>query len=289
MTHGIDHLVLACHDLTEAAECYRRLGFQVGARNRHPWGTENHIVQLRGSFLELIGLGPDFQAPQPDSATAPFAGFLADYLGRRQGFAMLVLESGDAAADHAAFTAKNIAAAAAKTPFHFERRARRPDGRDVVVGFTLAFARSPLIPRAGFFVCQQHCPENFWNPAFQSHPNGARAIRGVVLVADDPTAHLDFLRGFAQRDPQMRKSESVRLKTARGSIDILTPDRFRIEYGAESGLSDPGFAAYRVEVETLDTLVSLLDSTGMTFARHADRLVVPPNLALGCYVAFESH
>ena len=26
----------------------------MGARNRHPWGTHNHIVQLPGFFVELL-------------------------------------------------------------------------------------------------------------------------------------------------------------------------------------------------------------------------------------------
>ena len=68
MPRAIDHLVIAAHDLEAQAALYRRLGFQVGARNRHPWGTENHIVQFDGAFLELIGLGDAFAAPHPERA-----------------------------------------------------------------------------------------------------------------------------------------------------------------------------------------------------------------------------
>ncbi|MFX8809231.1 VOC family protein, partial [Acinetobacter baumannii] len=50
----IDHLVVAVHDLDQAAGFCHRLGFQVGARNRHPWGTENRLVQFASSFIELI-------------------------------------------------------------------------------------------------------------------------------------------------------------------------------------------------------------------------------------------
>ena len=49
--------MVAVHDLSKAADFYRALGFQVGARNRHPWGTENHVVQMPGSFVELIAIG----------------------------------------------------------------------------------------------------------------------------------------------------------------------------------------------------------------------------------------
>ena len=53
---------------------------------------------------------------------------------------------------------------------------------------------SPDIVR--FAVCQHHFPENFWDPAFQTHANGATAVPGVVLVADNPTDHHIFLKAF---------------------------------------------------------------------------------------------
>ena len=54
MSRGLDHIVHAVSDLDAAAALYRRLGFTVGARNVHPWGTHNHIVQLPGFFIELL-------------------------------------------------------------------------------------------------------------------------------------------------------------------------------------------------------------------------------------------
>jgi catechol 2,3-dioxygenase-like lactoylglutathione lyase family enzyme len=59
MPRAIDHVVIPTLDLAAQATLYRRLGFQVGARNRHPWGTENHIVQFDGAFLELIAWARD--------------------------------------------------------------------------------------------------------------------------------------------------------------------------------------------------------------------------------------
>jgi hypothetical protein len=35
MSRGLDHIVHAVRDLEAAADLYRRLGFTVGARNRH--------------------------------------------------------------------------------------------------------------------------------------------------------------------------------------------------------------------------------------------------------------
>jgi predicted SnoaL-like aldol condensation-catalyzing enzyme len=53
----LDHVVNAVRDLDRAAGRYRRLGLQVGARNRHPWGTENRLIQFSTSFIELITVG----------------------------------------------------------------------------------------------------------------------------------------------------------------------------------------------------------------------------------------
>ena len=149
MPRAVDHLVVAAHDLDAQAALYRRLGFQVGARNRHSWGTENHVVQFDGAFLELIGLGDEFAAPHPGEAVYPFAGFLARYLGRREGLAMMVMRSADAEADRRGFEAAGIGGFAR---FDFARKGRRPDGREVEVAFSLAFAASPALPETGFFV-----------------------------------------------------------------------------------------------------------------------------------------
>ena len=50
----VDGVTPAVRDLDALAARYRELGFTVGARNHHPWGTANHIVQLPGFFIELL-------------------------------------------------------------------------------------------------------------------------------------------------------------------------------------------------------------------------------------------
>jgi len=58
MARGLDHIVHAVRDLDAAVDLYRHFGFTVGARNIHPkaWGTENHIVQFPGTFIELLAV-----------------------------------------------------------------------------------------------------------------------------------------------------------------------------------------------------------------------------------------
>jgi hypothetical protein len=42
---------------------------------------------MPGCFLELLSTDADFVPPAPDAPVAPFAGFLAAYLARREGLA----------------------------------------------------------------------------------------------------------------------------------------------------------------------------------------------------------
>ncbi len=193
MPRGLDHLVLAVHDLDAARRLYEAMGFRVGSRNRHPWGTENLIVQFPGVFLELITVGEGAAIAPHGPGAISFGAAVRDSLARREGACMLVLESHDAAADRAAFDAAGIGGFAG---FDFERRATRADGSTARVAFSLAYAASKLLPEVTTFVCQQHEPQNFWNVAFQSHLNGAKGIDAVTLVAENPSDHAEFLSHF---------------------------------------------------------------------------------------------
>ena len=228
MARGLDHVVHAVRDLDATAELYCRLGFTVGARNRHPWGTHNQIVQLPGFFIELLTMAePDKLGA--DGFSRLFGGYTRDFLKRDEGLSLLILESRDAGADVAAFRAADIAVGS--EAMRFEREGRRPDGSVVKVAFSLAFAADRLAPDIHFAACQQHYPENFWNPAFQQHGNGVERIAGAVLVADAPARHRDFLQAFTGADSICDADDGFTIDLPRGVIDIMTPAAFARRFG----------------------------------------------------------
>ena len=279
MPRAIDHVVIPTLDLAAQATLYRRLGFQVGARNRHPWGTENHIVQFDGAFLELIGLGEGFEAPASDPRVFSFARFVAEFLARREGLAMLVLRSHDAEADRRAFAAKGLGDF---QRFDFARRAQRPDGASVDVAFSLAFASCAALPQTGFFVSQQHFPENFWSREAQVHPNGASAISGVVITHEAPGEIVEFLSGFVDTPPKpIAGGFSV------ASIECLTPDAFSRRFGAGApGAEGHGPAATRIAVADIAATATFLAERGVAFTRHDEMLIVD---AMGARLAFATN
>ena len=286
MTRRIDHLVIAVHDLDKAASFYQRLGFQVGTRNRHSWGTENRLVQFPGTFLELITVGEGAQIPPHKPGSFSFGAFVQDYLKEREGLAMLVLDSRDAKADAADFAQKGIGSF---EPFHFERTGKKPDGSETKVGFSLAFAADQTLPKAGFFVCQQHYPENFWNPAFQVHENGATGVATVALAAPEPDSCKKFLTDFTGVVPTRPALHDLSFRLSDAHLDVMTPDDAAESYvSVEAELDQPSFVAFAVRVEDILVQAKRLDAVEIPYQHVGSRLVVPASAAFGVAVAFEA-
>ncbi|HYO53922.1 VOC family protein [Archangium sp.] len=284
MPRGLDHLVLAVRDLDAAGRFYETLGFTVGARNRHPWGTENRLVQFPGIFLELIAVGEGAViAPHEPPHRFSFGAFVRDYLSRREGFAMLVLESDDAEADRAAFARAGIGDF---ETFFFERQAKRPDGSAVRVAFSLAFANNRLAPEVGFFVCQQHVPENFWNPAFQQHANGACRVTAVTMVAENPSAQAEFLHHFTGEQELVSTSAGITIRTPRGRLEVMTGPALAFHTGVSLPEEPARLVGFTVAVPSLAALAARVRAAELPHYLVGTCLVVPPEAAFGTLIVF---
>ena len=287
MARGFDHIAHAVRDIDAAADFYRRAGFIVSARNRHPpaWGTQNHIVQLPGGYIEILGLA-DMSASAPHGPRYfSFGAFARDFLARGQGLAMLALQ-GRGAPDAEEFRHGGLGDFEL---FEFAREGKRPDGTMVKLAFSLAFARDPKSPDASFFTCLHHHPENFWNPEFQNHPNGAAAIAGVVLVAENPSDHHIFLSAFIGKCDLLATSSGISIKTPRGEIQVMTPNAFRDHFGATPPAAQNGarLAALRLAMRDLDAAQDLFSRANLPVHERMGRLIFGPDTALGATLAFE--
>jgi hypothetical protein len=287
MPHGLDHIVHAVRDLDAAAEFYARAGFTVGARNRHAWGTHNRIVQLRNCYIEILEVAEPEKIAPHGARSFSFGAFNRDFLAKRQGFSMLILNSGDAASDARAFEASGIGNSRV---FDFSREGNKPDGTAVKLAFSLAFAQDQASPDVRFAVCQHHFPENFWDPAFQRHGNGAKAVPGVVLVADNPTDHHIFLKAFTGVSDLHSTSIGVRARTENGDIEIMEPVSFCDEFGVSPDVDAEGMTlnGLRFAVADIAEAEATLGKGGLAFQRHVGRLVLPPDVAHGATLIFES-
>ena len=284
MPRGLDHIVHAVRDLDAAADLYRRLGFTVGARNWHPWGTHNHIVQLPGFFIELLTLAEPDKIGD-DGFSKLFAAYNRDFVQRHEGLSLLILESKDADADVATFRGAHIAGS---DKMRFEREAKRPDGSTVKVGFSLAFADDAGAPEIHFATCQQHYPENFWNLAFQKHANSVTGIAGVVVVAEQPDTQRNFFENFAGARAASVDS-GFTIVTPRGVIDALNPAAFVRRFGVASldVSRGPRLAALRFACANPELLEGVPEQAGIAGLFAGNATVIGPGDAMGAVLVFE--
>ncbi len=284
MARGLDHIVHAVKDLDAAAELYRCMGFTVGARNKHPWGTHNHIVQLPGFFIELLTVGEPEKLGD-DGFSKLFGRYNQDFLRRGEGLSLLILESQDAAADNEAFAQAGISFS---DVMRFEREAKRPDGSTVKVAFSLTFANDTGAPSIRFCTCQQHYPENFWNPAFQKHENGAVAVASVVIAAAKPADHRSFLRSFTGVGEIETSGLSITAETGRGDLTIVDPVSFSRLFGSAPppAKDSARLGAMRFAVSDLTATEELLSSANIRFNQVGGKAVIASDVAFGATIAF---
>lgn len=283
----IDHIVLAVHDLEAARACYEALGFTTTPPSRHPFGTENSLIQFGHSFIELLTVAEPDKIPPMSEGFFSFAEYNQDFLDRREGTSMAVLSSGDARADAERWRARGLPG---YEPVDFGRQAKLPDGTLVPVTFTIAFAISPAMPRAAFFVCQQHYPENFWKPAYQTHANGATDITGVTLLADEPTAHRGFFAAMLDEDDVEEAGGGLRVQVRDGAIEVLSPHALaarHLEASPALGAEGPIIVATTIACRDLDGVARRLTDSGMAYIRQDSRVVVASTEANGLSLVFD--
>lgn len=287
MPHGLDHIVHAVGDLDAAAEFYGRAGFTVGARNRHPWGTHNRVVQLKNCYIELLEVAEPEKIVPHGANSFSFGAFNRDFIAHREGFSMLILNSSDAALDAGAFEAAGIGGF---DLFDFGREGKRPDGAPVKLAFSLAFAVDPASANLRFAACQHHFPQNFWDPAYQIHANGAMNVVGVAMVASNPAGHQNFLKAFSGVGELHSSAIGVTARTENGDIEILEPLTYRDQFGVSVELTGEGMTlnAMRFAVADMAQIEALHRQNGIASRRLAGRLVVPPDLAHGATLIFET-
>lgn len=283
---GIDHIVLCVDRLDAAQRLYQSLGFTTTPAAHHPFGTANSLVQLQGSFVELVAVAEPQKIPPPTPGHFSFGQFIATYAAARQGMAMAVFRSDDARRDQAEFRAAGLTTYA---PLDFSRQATLPDGSAATVSFSLAFVSDPRMPEAGFFVCQQHAPQHFWQPAYQRHGNGALDVAEIIMVAPDPPALADLFGKLHGRAGLETGPGRLAVATSRGLITVLDGAGFEARFPGMSAAArpeTPHFAGYRLAVADLARTEAALRDRGTLFVAAADTIRIAPSDAAGVVIEF---
>lgn len=283
---GLDHVVHCTSNFDGLRATMAQIGFTLTPPAEHPFGTGNSLVQLDGFFLEFLHLPNPHLVPKVADGEFGFAAHNTDYMkDGGEGVSMLVFESADAAAEQARFVSEGLDTY--KT-FDFSRLAKQPDGEEVTVGFSLAFATHADMSRVAFFYCQQHAPQYFWKSEYQRHANTAVGIGEVAMVATQPLHYSGFLAALSQSEAIVSANNMVRIKTPRGALAMYSPAAFEAAYGfAAPSLADgPVLAGYRIEVENREVALNQLDNAHVSWRETPSGHAIGPDVASGAVMAF---
>ncbi|MBE1532717.1 VOC family protein [Actinomadura algeriensis] len=229
--HGLHHTGLLTRDLDGLERAYLSFGFALSPRSRHllntapgeppvPGCTANRCALFGGAYIELLGIVDD-SAPDPWRTRA-----MAD---EYEGFRLLNLETDDAGAADRRLTGAGLRTSGV---LDLERDVDTPDGTRTVRA--RAVHLDPRATPEGHVGIAQHLTREYVHqPRYLDHPNGARALEAVLIVADDPvfeevTARYAGMVGAAPR--------------RRGPVSVLDTGAARIEIvrGSDAGEALPG-------------------------------------------------
>jgi len=186
MITGIDHIVIAVHDLDKAIDTYRNLGFTVVEGGRHPVGSYNALIGFQdGSYVEIIA----FYEESPNHAWW-------DLLHKRGGGLVdFCMQTNDIRADYQQFKDLGVE----MTDIVDLGRAR-PDGYylEWINNKTLGKYQG-IVP----FIIEDKTPREERLPKETVHDNGVTGIHTLTLISRDITLPKQVMGSVFNQDAKI--------------------------------------------------------------------------------------
>lgn len=275
---GIDHVVVMVDGIDAAQMAYEKLGFQVQPRGYHQkLGTANHLMIFDKDYFEILGIVAD----------SSFNAERREWLKAGGGLANVALATDGAELAFDAFTKAGLQP---DPPLFFDR-AVEIAGKTEYAKFRTVRIPKTHMPVVGFFVCEHQTPQFVYRPEWARHPNGARGLLGVTVIAEQPEKWIPTIEKYFGPGSAKRDGDGVTVNTGTQPIRYLDRKAYAARYPGIAPVR-PGDhpAALGVHVDSLATCEALLAKNGVRFMKPVPgRLVVPPDQAAHLTLEFAEH
>ena len=265
---GLDHVVVMVDGIDSAEAAYRKLGFQVQPRGFHrKLGTANHLMIFDTDYFEILGIVED----------TPFNSERREWLKGGGGLANVALATDGA---DLAFDAFKAAGLSPDAPLFFDR-AVEVVGKVEHAQFRTIRIPKTNMPVVGFFVCEHLTPQFVYRSEWAAHPNGARGIAGVTVIAEQPAKWVPELEKYFGGGSAARDGDGIVVNTGTQPVRYLTREAYAARYpGIVPVRTADHPALLSIRVDSLSACGALLKNNGVTFVRpDPGRLLVPPSEA----------
>ncbi|MFG1945912.1 VOC family protein [Nonomuraea sp. NPDC048826] len=279
--HHVGHLV---HDLADAVDRYRRLGFTLAPPaypvlpgSTRPAGVANAHAYFERGFLELVAFGrmpadarplpldvPEDRVPAVAAALEAVTASLVARLRRFQGVHIVMLDSADLEVTAARLDADGVGHGGVQP---IRRPVETPSGTRMDPARYLELTDLPE-GRVGM-------AQNLSEAEAAGHPNGAVGLAEVVLCVEDGDV------------AATERRYATYLGGSPGLVRVVGASAFPELFPGEAPPGVPGFAAFAVEVADPAATGRLLHAAGVPLGRTGEGdPFVPASEALGVPITF---
>jgi hypothetical protein len=280
----IDHPLIAVRDLSATVDLYRRLGFHIAPPGQHPWGTATALALFDRQIIEIVSIGDVALLDGHAAGGFRFGRHVERYLNRAEGIALTALCSDDAEATEAALGARGLRCAGTVS---FGRDVIGTDGQPDRTRTTLKIFPNAAMPRLSIFACQQHRRDLLEFPDRMHHPNGAKGIAALSIVAQpsDLPGVRDWLGALHGMVGEDGPGGTFTLDTGRGLWRVLPTGAFSQFFGPNAPMPDmgdgPAIAGIDVAVDDLAPVERMIGAAGLAPAVGSGACTVAGTRDLG--------
>jgi hypothetical protein len=266
----LDHTAFFVPTMDDAADAVERCGFRLtpftAQTNREGGatvlsGTGNRCAMLKNGYLEILTATSD----------TPLSAQLRERIADHAGLHLAALTSADTAAEH-----RRLAEAGFQTLPLVDMR--RPVGDDFA-RFTIARVAHGTMHEGRAQFLTHHTESLVWLPDMLDHPNGATALTGLWIAADDPAEPAARYARFAGR-PAAQHGGTTAIELDRGALNFATPAYLKDALGIVPAGKLPCLVAASIAVASLERLEACLARSGLAYRRIASGIAVtlPPSV-----------
>lgn len=278
----LDHVAYFVPAMEPAARALEGCGFMLTPftiqtnrvnSNPVPAGTGNRCAMLCRGYVEILAATGD----------TPLARQLRDRLERHVGLHLAAFSSADAAGDH-----RRLAAAGFPVlPLVDMRRPVTTEDGEQHACFTIARVVAKAMPEGRIQFLTHHSENLVWREPYLEHPNGAQALLGLWIAAENPVEPADRFARFTGR-PVRRERDVATISLDRGCLRFASPKYLEQHFGIAPGPPLPYLAANEIDVADFNRLRRVLGAAGIVTRSIPGGLAVTLPAAIGGTILFRA-